>query len=495
MIQRALARPLPYLLGLAFLIRLIRIDTRGLQYDDVFSIFLSARSLPEIVRGTAADTMPPLYYFLLHGWMALGQADWYLRLLSVLLSVLAVALLYHWVLAALGDWRAALAAGLLMAISPFQYYHAQDVRGYALLLCFQLGYLLAFTHIWRGAQTGGKSSRAAWTAFILCALGAMYTHNAAVLALALPDLYLLLRRRWRLLLRVILAQGAAGVLMLPWLVLLPQQIAKVQRAWSLWPPGVVDVLQVPVVWSAGLPLPGWTLYAGALLGIEILALLALEVWNGRRDEQVWMLGLPVLALPVAFFAVSHLVRPVFVPRGFILAATAYLGLAGWAISRGWQRGTGKLLLGGFVLAALIGLPAQAGFASFPRSPFESAGAALSAEVQPDEIVLHDNKLSYFPVRYYQPDLAQVFQPDAPGSGNDTLAEATQAALEIYPLRDLEAEAGDRPGVYFVVFTQAIREYDLMDPAGHPTLKWLDARYRLEGREVFTDLEVYHYVRP
>ena len=49
---------LSLLLGLA--LRLIGLDSRSLQYDDTFSIFLSARSLPDILRGTAADTMPPV---------------------------------------------------------------------------------------------------------------------------------------------------------------------------------------------------------------------------------------------------------------------------------------------------------------------------------------------------------------------------------------------------------------------------------------------------
>ena len=171
-----------------------------------------------------------------------------------------------------------------------------------------------------------------------------------------------------------------GLLTLPWLIQLPQQMAKVQRAWSLWPPGLVDVMQLPVVWSAGLPLPGWWLFVGALLGIEILALLLVEGWRGRKASGVGLLALTAAALPAIFFILSHLMRPIFVPRGFILAAAAYLGLAGWAASRGWERGAGKLLLGGFLLAAIIGLPAQAVYASFPRSPFEAAGEELAKRI-------------------------------------------------------------------------------------------------------------------
>jgi mannosyltransferase len=499
MIRRVFARlrgwSLALVLGLALLVRLVRIDTRGLQYDDVFSIFLSARNIAEIIRGTAADTMPPLYYLGLHVWGLLSQADWYLRLLSVFLSLLAVALLYSWVLALSEDRRAALLAALLMAISPFQYYHAQDVRNYALLLCCQLGYMLSFTRIWQNEKQGRPLGWGNWAGFGLCALAAMYTHNVAALGLALPNLFLLFGRRWRLLLRACIAQGLVGLLTLPWLIQLPQQLAKVQRAWSLWRPGLVDVMQIPVVWSAGLPLPGWWLFIGALLGIEILALLAVEAWRGHRERGVGMLALTAAALPAIFFVLSYLMRPIFVPRGFILSSAAYLGLAGWAVSKGWKRGAGKLLLGGFILAAGVGLPAQAGFASFPRSPFEAAGGALEQMLQPGEMILHDNKLSYFPMRYYHPELPQVFLADMPGSGNDTFAGGSQEAMQIFPARDLEAAVGDSSGLYFVVFSQAIQEYQAAGQAEHPVMAWLDDHFRRESSTVFKDLEVTHYVRP
>jgi hypothetical protein len=53
-----------FLLGLA--LRCINLVGRGIQYDDAFSYFLASQNLNAIVMGTAADTMPPLYYFALH---------------------------------------------------------------------------------------------------------------------------------------------------------------------------------------------------------------------------------------------------------------------------------------------------------------------------------------------------------------------------------------------------------------------------------------------
>ena len=78
------------LMGLG--LRCINLQSRGIIYDDAFSFFLSIQNLPAIIQGTAADTMPPLYYFLLHFWMALSQSLWWLRLLSVLINLASVAI-------------------------------------------------------------------------------------------------------------------------------------------------------------------------------------------------------------------------------------------------------------------------------------------------------------------------------------------------------------------------------------------------------------------
>ncbi len=117
------------LLGLV--LRLLFISSRNIQYDDMFSFFLATQNLGEIIKGTAADTMPPLYYFLLHFWLLINREIWFLRLLSVLLSLGIIVSLYL-LINKVSNEPAALWAAFLVAISPLQIYHAQDIRMYAL---------------------------------------------------------------------------------------------------------------------------------------------------------------------------------------------------------------------------------------------------------------------------------------------------------------------------------------------------------------------------
>ena len=481
------------LLILAGCIRLVGIQSRGIQYDDAFSIFLSSRPINNIVSGTAADTMPPLYYFLLHFWMQLSQQIWVIRLLSLAFSVLAVFLTYLLVKEVLHP-AAGLWAALLMAVSPFQYYHAQDVRNYALLLCAQLGYLFFFVRIFQRENAVERPTRGDWLGLILCGTAAMYTHNVAVFAMVIPNIFLFITQRWQLLGRLILAQGGIAVLALPWLALVPGQMAKVQRAWWQTPPGFVEILQIPIVWSAGLPLEGFWLIAGAVIGLEILVLMLIEVLRrGRNSAGVGLLSTVIVSLPTLLFIASYLYKPIFVPRGFILASAAYCGLAGWVISQTWNRGPGKLLLGGFLLAAAIGLPTQVNFQGFPRSPFKQAAEELADTIKPGDRIVHDNKLSFFPFHYYQPGMPQVFIADEPGSGNDTYARGSQEAMQLFPVEDIETAIGTSERVYFVVFTRTIQEYRDLGEADHPYLTWLRQNYNQVDRRSYHDLEVFQFV--
>ena len=74
--------------GLSLVLRCIELQGRSIAYDDAFSIFLSQQNFPNIIAGTAADTMPPLYYFLLHGWILIGGDGLaWMRILSVILNL------------------------------------------------------------------------------------------------------------------------------------------------------------------------------------------------------------------------------------------------------------------------------------------------------------------------------------------------------------------------------------------------------------------------
>lgn len=479
------------ILALAGALRLIGLEGRGIQYDDAFSIFLSRQSLENIISGTASDTMPPLYYLLLHFWIGLGgEGLGWLRLLSVILNLGSLVFLFLLV-QAVSDTSAGLWALFLAAISPLQVYHAQDLRMYALLALAQVGYGWFFVRILK--QSNGSVHWVNWVGLAACAIVAMYAHNLAVFVLAVPDIYLIARRKWRLLAQLVVVQAVVGLLTLPWLVMIPGQVAKIQRAFWTPQPGIVEVMQSVLMVFTNLPLPEGWFWLAVALALSLLALLVGFLEGIRLYRQGKLPGILVaLAFvpPILLFVASYLMRPVFVTRGFLASTLFFLGLVGIILDQRRRWLPAILILAGFIGGAAIGLPIHYTFDGFPRSPFSSAVSYLRTVVQPGEVVVHDNKLSFFPAHYYAPDLRQVFLADAAGSANDTYALASQQALSLFPEESIDKAVGNSRRVFFVVFETTIMEYQQAGFADHPQLAWLKKHFPLSSEQRFNDLLVY-----
>ncbi|MEA3377012.1 MAG: glycosyltransferase family 39 protein [Chloroflexota bacterium] len=477
-------------IGVALVLRVIALSTRGIWYDDAFSILLARQDPSRIVAGTAADTMPPLYYFALHLWMQLGTGVATLRLLNVLVSLAILALTFR-LAHSLFDLRTATAAALLTAVSPFQIHHAQELRMYGLLCLNLLLYLYFFSRIYLGPE---RRVWPFWIGLIAAGALAMVSHNLAAFTLLSANLLLLLQRRWRLLGRLVLAQFAILLLASPWLVMVPGQVAKIQRAFWTPRPGLLELVQALVAFHSDLPVPGWMLSLVVATSVLFLVLVSYELvrrWPG--DARVQLLAAFACLPPLLLFGFSYAMRPLFVPRGFILSSVAYYVLAAVVIVGRGPRLLRGLLLVSFVLVGLLALPGRYTFDEFPRSPFRPAVEFLRPQIRPGDVVLHDNKLSYFPMRYYAPDVPQAFLPDEPGSHNDTLAPATQDAMEIWPVDGLREATDDAVRVWFVFFTRAVEEWQERGDS-HPTLQALEQQWQAVDHVGLNDLEVILFER-
>lgn len=492
------------ILFLGFALRLFRLEERGIWYDDAFSIFLAERSLEDIVMGTTADTVPPLYYFLLHFWMCLGQELFILRFLSVILSMLIIPLGYL-VSGKLFGPRAGLYTAFFCTISPFQIYHAQELRMYGLLCLTGLAYICCFANIWLTCEpeSGGKtlSSRSSttrpkwrnWLALIITGALTMYAHNLAFLTLIAPNFVAIVNKDLRLLKRLILAQTAILVLYTPWLVLLPQQLAKIQRAFYTTRPGLVQIIQTLMAFTFNQPLPSWLFPLALYASVAIFALIFYETaLQLRRESQrsILFILLLILTPPAIMFSLSYVMRPIYVPRGVFVSSVAFYILAAAILSKIRR----PILVAGLMTPVVALVVATLSFYyyydEFPRSPFKETMAYLRHNTRAGDAVIHDNKLSHFPSHYYCPELQQYFIADVPGSPNDTLAPDTMKAMDKYPTT-LQRATENHERLWFVVFQRALDEAEEL---GMPNANkaWLDSRYRLTTTQKFNDLNIYLY---
>ncbi len=119
---------------IGFGLRVFLLANKGLWLDETLSIWVSSHSVVEMLQWIAKiDQHPPLYYLLLHYWIAInGNTPYDVRLLSALFSAGTIPIIYL-IGKRISGVAMGLAAAVLLALSPFNIRYAQETRMYTLL--------------------------------------------------------------------------------------------------------------------------------------------------------------------------------------------------------------------------------------------------------------------------------------------------------------------------------------------------------------------------
>ena len=255
-----------------------------LWLDEVLSVNISRLPLGQIPSALRHDGAPPLYYFLLHGWMdVLGTGTIAVRALSGLFAVAALPLV--WV-AGRGvstrhapGTRVAGAALLLLASSPFAVRYATEARMYSMLVVLALVGWLTYTRL---------IERFSWPPAVILAVTtglALLTHYWSFYLLAVAAAAALRRARrgpQAAEAKKVLATLSAGCLLfLPWVPWFLYQLRHTGTPWA-GGPTVRAFFDTVFAFTGGFWGPGfifgllgWVLIALALFGRPI---------DGRRIE-------------------------------------------------------------------------------------------------------------------------------------------------------------------------------------------------------------------
>ncbi len=216
-------------------LRVLMLGTKGMWLDETFSVWLANHSVADMLQWIVKiDQHPPLYYLMLHFWIAcFGDTPYYTRLLSALFGAGTIPIIYL-IGKRMSGVLVGLAAAVFLTLSPFHIYFAQETRMYTLLTfntavaIYALVRLLTdsravrpigsqlreYLHAWRTlgpvepeikgdfsyevvtrSQTGWRAwilrhrwlpiqtieTDLAWVAFIVFSAATMLSHNTAVL--------------------------------------------------------------------------------------------------------------------------------------------------------------------------------------------------------------------------------------------------------------------------------------------------------------------------
>ena len=388
---------------LAWGLRVAALGSQSLRGDEGLTYLYSERPLAEMLEiVTVTSPHPPLYYALMHGWLALaGSTEFALRFPSVIVGVLLVA-----ALASLGrllvDRRLGLVAAFLAAVNAYQVFYAQDARSYPLITL--LG-VLSTLCLWRALSGTG---RRAWLGYAALVTLAAYTHYYFFLVVGFQAVFVAWRawRQRRFPWPFVAAGGAVALLYLPWIVLSwgllasyrgagerPDLLAAVVRPLLAFAGG--QLLASPLTWLNGL-----SMAFGLGLG-------AAALWRTRRPAGL-LVGL-YLVTPLALVYLASRFKHVFDERYLILASPAYLLLVGFGLAAlfsrrreraaAWRTAAGAVLVAGLLGSGLVALSNYYFDPEFAKSPpWSEALATITRKAHPGDALIYTAPLP--PILYY-----------------------------------------------------------------------------------------------
>ena len=444
-------------------LRLLLLSNKGLWLDEALSVWVANHSVADMLQWIARiDQHPPLYYLLLHYWIAVkGDTAYSVRMLSALFSIATIPMMYL-IGKRLSGVMMGLVAALILALSPFNIRFAQETRMYALLMfnasvaIYALVILLTnssssapmgsqfreYLHAWRTPgpvepdpeedfsyksevqkQSGWRAwiyrhrwlpiksieVDLAWIAFILFSAATMLSHNTAVLFPLATNIFVLSLMLFQHFKKPTSSLSLQAPSFLNWV---KAQIV----IFLLWSPWIVAFInQVSRVYKDfWIPKPGWQtviqtiraflnesqIQVNQVLVIWILyaLLLCLGLVHFRKSISRFFLLASLFAIPFLGELIVSIRRPIFLDKTLIWASIPLLLLLAAGIAQLRFRLLIILVLGVLVTNNLL---SSGDYFRFTQKEDWSGPAGFVANfVQNDDLILFNATKAQIPFDYY-----------------------------------------------------------------------------------------------
>lgn len=399
----------------AFALRVKDLGAADLSFDEVATVFVAGRSIPEVIRYVigAAREHPPFYYLLLSPWMALaGTSEFAVRYPSALFGLLSCALgsvLGRRLLGRRGGWWSL----LLLCIAPQSVWAGRNGRMYSLVVLLALA-IMASWLTWQ-RRPGWRT----WLPFTaLSAIGAL-THYYLVLLWASQAVLLLIqpRRTQRIRVPWLATLGAIGLGLGLFVAISPGARSMAAEVLGRFPVRHfrgqgLQTLFVGLLLGGATPELAWTAFAGAglVVGGWITA--------GRRDR---LAGTLLAVWSLVPLAIVHFIPEALETRYLMPALPALLlslaGLISWVPV--WP--VRLACLAGLALLSAWRLPATIGE---PDTTFSTRMEALAVAARPEDVLVMNGPWPRLLLEYYpRPEALPVYSvPEAAPPGFDAAVD-------------------------------------------------------------------------
>ena len=340
-----------------FALRLYRINAVPLRGDEAFSVLNWMRQpLSETLAHVATrDPQPPLAYTTFRVYALLvGDGEYQVRFLPALLNLLGIPALYA-LGKRLGGRYLGLLAALLWTINPYQVWHAQDVRNYAIWAA------LSPVALWLALRALERRRLVDWGGYVVLACVTLYFYYLELFVVFALNLYVLFAY-WRdrpLLRRWIVSQVAIGLVLAPWYLqerlLLGSGYGGTATAFE--PVRLITYFVPSLLFGENFAnqladADGLLFWGVVILLLVLLAVGWVFVWKVDRRRAV-LVGL-VGTIPLMLLGIVSLKLNVFTPRYVLAVSPIYVLLVAVVLLKLWSvRGSSVASRGVFFSVSVV----------------------------------------------------------------------------------------------------------------------------------------------
>lgn len=359
------------LTAIGIALRAYAIGQGSFWVDEAYTARIAQLPALEIIKTTAGDVHPPLYYLLLRGWMLVfGDSEAALRSMSMVLDVAATAAIADLAWLLFRRRPVVLLAVALHVLSPFAILYAQEARMYSLMLLLSTLSASWLARTLRGGSWQACGLYVLWTTLVV------YTHMFGFFMIAGQAVFVAAGALWTPLrmagpgrfgalgsFKAAVVAAAVPLLTAPWAYVVRQQMkwAASESHKGVWwiPKPPLKGLVGPFYSFGGDSL---VFMAVAVMLLAVVTSAALGLLRGRKwpwlgdqaleavqPAAVLLLLLMTLSPILISFVMSHVTTPIYVSRFMMGGYGAFLVLLALGVAllpnRALQAAAALALLG------------------------------------------------------------------------------------------------------------------------------------------------------
>jgi cellulose synthase (UDP-forming) len=413
--ERALVR-VAVLTSFGLGLRLALMGVQSIRLDESLSLREARLPLGTMVQNLFTwDVHPPLYYTVLHGWVAVaGTSEVALRLPSVVFGAAAVPLLYL-VARRLTSEQGATVAAAIGAASPFWVWHSDEARMYTLLLALSLAAL------WGLFRACERNRSRDWLVYAVLTALSLCSHYFAALMLPVHMAWIVLQRPPRALVRRWLLGLAGGVApLVAWLavmvahdgvagvaaidtgvVLTPQDHSLVGTVYAIFLFLLVYLVGYGQALGHGAGILGMVsrVLAGSWPLVAVAGVVSRRIGRWLRSRAAYFLAFWIVFLVATVYLLNLWKGNVWMQRYLIIVSPALFIVLAIGLARVFR----PVALGVAVVVVSLSVAAVAenhDRRNESREDWRGAAAAITASAKPGDAVAVLPWFYVTPFRYY-----------------------------------------------------------------------------------------------